>query len=558
MTRVLTRLVILLFISLGVISAGIHAQEDPAIQDPCWLLTNPPDSPIDESLSASLEHSALQMTASGENDTALTLFTQIIDEHPDDASAYLMRGCVHVRMGFEKRAISDWEAFIELSKDEDQIAEVERLIAIYSGEELDCYAGGGVYESQREAREKIDAYDPLKAKGTDHNDRGLAYLCLGYYELAVRDFARALDTDKNSSVYYNNRGLAYSLLGQDEQAIRDYTRSLELEPGDPITYTNRANAYLDLEDYGNALADLDAALEYDPSYETALRDRASLYRTLSDPKNAIDDYTVLIEMNPTALYYNSRGLAYLDLEMYEDARDDFIEATELIPDYAIYWYNLGNAYVSLVEMDNALDAFNRSIELDPSDPEALDWRAYIYYYTDEYGLCIADYTVLFAMASPLKDKAANWMRRGVCYHSLGNLEQAIRDYDQALELDSDNAVVLAYRGAANRGLEEYSDAMDDLTASIELNPDDPYPWRERGLVYYYIDQYEEAIVDYNMALTLDPDHALTYFNRAYAYYYLENYRRARDDFETYLDMEPDAPRRDEVEDLLEEMAEADA
>ena len=76
-------------------------------------------------------------------------------------------------------------------------------------------------------------------------------------------------------------------------------------------------------------------------------------------------------------------------------------------------------------------------------------------------------------------------------------------------------------------------------------------------MYYNIDEYTKAIKDYNKALNLNPDHALTYFNRAYAYYYLKDYRNARDDFETFLDMEPDSDRRDEIEDLLADMADAD-
>ena len=74
----------------------------------------------------------------------------------------------------------------------------------------------------------------------------------------------------------------------------------------------------------------------------------------------------------------------------------------------------------------------------------------------------------------MREKPGNWMRRGTCYHALGNLEQAIRDYDHALELNPDYAKALAYRGVAYNTLERYSDALDDLTLSIELDDSDPY------------------------------------------------------------------------------------
>jgi|GEM_PF-2213059 len=558
MRCLLTRLSLLFLISVSVISISVQAQDDSTPRHPCWSLTNPPDSPADDSLQASLAHSALQMVASGENDTALTLFDQIIDDTSDEIPFYALRGCLHARMGSERDAIDDWETFIDLSDDETQITEVENLIAIYSGEEMFCYAGGGIYASQREALDEINAYDPSTAKGEDHNQRGLAYLCLGYYDHGLRDFARALDSDKNSSAYYNNRGLAYSLLEDQEKAIRDFNKAIDLEPDDPISYANRANSYLELEDYGQALVDFNNALRLDPAYEYALNKRATVYRQLSDPEHALEDYTALIEMSPSAFYYNNRGLIYLDLELYEDARDDFIEASTLIPASPIYWYNLGNAYISLSDMENALDAFNHSIELDPSDPEALDWRAYIYFYIDENGLCIADYTVLFTMDGPLKEKPGNWWRRGTCYHVLGNLEQAVRDYNKALELNPDYAEALAYRGVAYHTLDRIPDALDDLTLSIELDDTDPFAWRERGLVYDAMEDYENAIDDYDEALALNPDYALTYVYRGYAYYELKDYAPAKDDFETYLDMQPESDRREEIEGVLADMADADS
>src|SRR5690349_1677689 len=107
MRHSLIRLAILLLISLSLVA--VQAQETPIPQDPCHPLSNPPDAPANDSRTASIEHSALQMSAASEYDTALSLLDRLIDDEPDEAQAYLLRGCLAMRMGDERQAIEDWD-----------------------------------------------------------------------------------------------------------------------------------------------------------------------------------------------------------------------------------------------------------------------------------------------------------------------------------------------------------------------------------------------------------------------------------------------------------------
>jgi tetratricopeptide (TPR) repeat protein len=599
MQGVLKRLGLLLVISLSLMSQGglVMAQDDSTlqtpstIQDPCWLLAYPPDSPTDDSLHAGIEYRALQLANMGKNYTGINLLSHLIDASPENASLYVLRGCLYARLGGEQAAIDNWKTFIDVSDDEAQIAEVEKLIAIYSGDEMKCYKE--VYhETQREARLRIDSYDLFEDKANYHNLRGLAYLCLGYYDLGLYEFEIALNLDPGSDAFYHNRGLAYSALadyekaiadytyslelnpndavtysnralsynkmGKYEQAITDYTRSLELDPNDADTYDDRGRVYIKIKKYEEAIADFTRALEIDPTYIPSLSQRALIYQGTDRYTEALEDYEILLELSPTPEHYYNRGLAYLDMELYDKALDDFLVATEGTPESANYWNGLTMAYFRLMDIENALKASNRAIELDPSFALALEWRAFIYYSIDDYGGCAADYTALLAMEGPSREDPPNWMRRGFCSEALGRVNEAVSDYEKAIELETKESIDLAYQGVVFRSQKQYSEALAAFDRSIELDDTYDLPWLQRGAVYYELGEYEKALDDYNQAAALNPDRTLTYLYRAYAYYTLKDYDHAQEDFEMYLKLVPDTRRGEEIEDLLEEMAAVDS
>ena len=103
---------------------------------------------------------------------------------------------------------------------------------------------------------------------------------------------------------------------------------------------------------------------------------------------AIRLYTEGIQLNPNnvAAYYN-RGLAYSNLNQYEQAISDFSKAIALKPDFAEAYYNRGVIYdrlrgfaweVEVKHKEQAVQDFSKAIELNPNFAEAYRARAGIY------------------------------------------------------------------------------------------------------------------------------------------------------------------------------------
>ena len=76
--------------------------------------------------------------------------------------------------------------------------------------------------------------------------------------------------------------------------------------------------------------------------------------------------------------------------------------------------------------------------------------------------------------------AVAYNNRGNVYRNLGQYQQAIADYDKAIELNPNDAVAHNNRGHAYADQGQYQQTIADFDKAIELDPDvAPIWWKER-------------------------------------------------------------------------------
>ena len=173
--------------------------------------------------------------------------------------------------------------------------------------------------------------------------------------------------------------------------------------------------------------------------------------------------------------YFSKGLAYIDKKMWDEAIVEFNREIQIEPNKASAYDNRGEAYYGKGQYDQAISDFNKAIEKDPGFAEA--------YYN-----------------------------RGSAYHKRGQLDWAMTDYNKAIELDPNFAPPYNNRGTIYHERGQLDRAILNYNKAIELDPNDARVYNNRGNVYYKIRQYDRAISDYNKALELDPNYAPAYEN----------------------------------------------
>jgi Flp pilus assembly protein TadD len=144
-----------------------------------------------------------------------------------------------------------------------------------------------------------------------YNHRGVAYHAKGDYNLAIRDYTRAIALEPNYAMAYNNRGLAYKSINNNDWAINDYTQAIKLDSTFAQSFTNRGITYHAKGDYDRAISDYTQAIALNPKYVKAFTDRGAAFQLKGDYDRAISDYTQAILFDPRfAEAYTNRGLAY--------------------------------------------------------------------------------------------------------------------------------------------------------------------------------------------------------------------------------------------------------
>jgi WD40 repeat protein/tetratricopeptide (TPR) repeat protein len=138
--------------------------------------------------------------------------------------------------------------------------------------------------------------------------------------------------------------------------------------------------------------------------------------------------------------------------------------------------------------------------------------------------------------------------RGTTYRLLNDYQQAIADFDYALKLDP--AYIWAYigRGTTYRLRKDYQQAIADFDHALALDSKNIWVYSLRGETYYRLKQYERAIEDFNQALSLDPQAFWTYGLRGIAYVGLKKHEQAIKDFDQVLEISPQSTWAKELRD----------
>ena len=118
-------------------------------------------------------------------------------------------------------------------------------------------------------------------------------------------------------------------------------------------------------------------------------------------------------------------------------------------------------------------------------------------------------------------------------------EEAIKDYDKAIQLDPSRATRYYNRGTAKAKLGLSAEAAEDFSKSIELNSKSPRAFYNRGNSMVALKRYEEAIADYGRVIDLDPSQAMAWGNRGSAKSEIGQIEEALDDFSKFIELRPD-------------------
>ena len=237
--------------------------------------------------------------------------------------------------------------------------------------------------------------------------------------------------------------------------------------------------------------------------------------------------------------YNLQGETSLSRKQYDNAIKDFSRAININPKFVDALINRGGTYADLGRFNDALGDFNDALKYEKKDAGLYNKRGEIFLENNLYDQAIKDFSSAIVLNPMFSDAFLN---RGRAYSEKGMPEEAMNDFNQAIKADSDHADIhlfdraappiqedkeskadrgeaesLNQQGVANMEKELYDEAIKNFTQAIELQTTFADAYINRGRIYTMQKEINQAVADFNQAVMFDPLNAEIYYWRSQAW-----------------------------------------
>lgn len=258
-----------------------------------------------------------------------------------------------------------------------------------------------------------------------------------------------------------------------------------------------------------------------------------------DYEEAANTFTMAIAKNPNrAEYYIDYGMCLIELKQYEEAQSQFDQAY-LEKDIKLIRRNnkralrgKGIAYYRQNQYKKAIEQFELALEISELPKLSMDilyYKASALKHLDSYDQAVEAYTMLLEL-DPRSSEALS--ERGFCYRILGEYENGLEDYNQAIALDESNYSYYfgKYHLLKDYGRDKEANELLEEATAIEAKTDEQL--YQQAKLQYYLGNDEIAYNDF-----------MEYYQKGFleASYYIgelhlknKDYRQAIASYEGYL------------------------
>lgn len=185
-------------------------------------------------------------------------------------------------------------------------------------------------------------------------------------------------------------------------------------------------------------------------------------------------------------------------------------------------------------IDGLINRFEEPI-LNPHQVSAYLKRGLERLYVGDYQNAISDYTQALRIDP---ENATAYNDLGVAYSSLGENIKAIENYNLSLKINPHQAATYFNRGVARYQVGEIAGAIEDYTQGMNLSSEDAVAYNNRGRAKADLGDFAGAIADYSQALLINPTDAVIYYNRAIALATQDDYNGSIADFDRAISINP--------------------
>ena len=318
-----------------------------------------------------LEILATEALIKGDWDPAINYLKRVISVNPANIHAHIDLGMVYYqKKRMYDEGISEFKKVLEL----DPQGVTHRIGFTYNVLSY-AYLRKGELKKAHEAFKKYVDVSPNQPHPLEC--LGEFYLIIGDYDQAIANLQRSLKIKPDFPLSYLELSDAYLEKGMYNQALLSYERYLALPLGAAQKaqgHFSLGNLYFLKEEYAQAIQECGKALELDPQ-----RIEAHWIQGLTFVKKGMFDQAdseifaigglieKLRDEDSKAYYYYLKGELYMKKGLYQQALENFNEATNFNPLKRTFFVDaLGEAYFRIGELNKAVREFEDVLKINPN------------------------------------------------------------------------------------------------------------------------------------------------------------------------------------------------
>lgn len=279
------------------------------------------------------------------------------------------------------------------------------LVLLLAGSMLAIVYGRVTYERNRVFKNEIAFWTDVSQKrplnGRAFSSLGAADFDEKKFDLAWKNFQRAIEIDPSDADPYYNLGKLHTELGNTLMALSSYEQAIALNPLIAEPYCNRALLLVGQERKEEAIQSYLSAIKVDPALSVAHLGLGNIFFSQERFVEAIEQFRETLRLDPrSSNAYANLGALYAHQGEYDEANKWLTQAIKITPKHSGALFNLGLSYAAIGKNERAIDFYTQCVTSQPNDSEA-------------------------------------WLRLGKLYFNQGESEQARRCYQQALHAKPD-------------------------------------------------------------------------------------------------------------------------
>jgi len=474
---------------------------------------------------------ALAYSALEQRDQAISDYEKVIEDFATHVKSHFNLGLLYYKAGAYDLAIVAFRRTAELSNGAKKIKALYLLANSYRN------------TKPAELQQAQATYQQVIRLKPNHIGARLALITLKYPtnqkgHLARLDkYKRLLELEPDNVTIHRAIAQSYLALQKKKEALHALNEALLYAPNNMNLRFEVITLLMELHKEEEAFVMLKEMENIAPQNSKIYFLLGRIYYNKGDYEASLHAYDKVLAIKPegSSQLYNNRGLLYVKLKQYDQAKRAYMEAIKKHSGYYQAYYNLGLLALKEEKLHDALAYFKDAIGLRKGYAQAYYNLGLVYTKLQDNPHAIEAYESLLKLKP---DDLRVALNLAVRYSKVGHAQKAEDLYEMILQKDQYYFTAWLNLGLLHYQQKAYQQAKNVLEKAVELEPENQKASRALAKSYSALKQHDAAIEILQKLLEQNPADIKTRLAYARAYYRAKKYQSATLEYQKVLRLDP--------------------